>query len=35
MRVEIEVEEGKNSYSGEYSKLEEEFYKDSGCNWLD
>ena len=35
MRIETKVEEGKNSYSGEYYKLEEEFYRDSGCNWFD
>ena len=35
MRVETKVEEGMNSYTGEYKKLEEEFYRDSRCNWLD
>ena len=35
MRVETKVEEGMNSYSGEYRKLEEEFFQDNGCNWLD
>ena len=34
MRNETKVEEGRNSYSGEYKKLEEEFYRDSGCKWL-
>ena len=34
MRIETKVEEGKNSYSGEYYKLEDEFYGDSGCKWL-
>ena len=29
MRVETKVEEGMNSYSGEYKKLEEEFYRDN------
>ena len=35
MRVETKVEEGMNSYSGEYKKLEEEFCRDNKCNWLD
>ena len=35
MRVETKVEEGMNSYSGEYKKLEEEFCRDNGCNWVD
>ena len=35
MRVETKVEERRNSYSGEYLKLEEKFYRDSGCNWID
>ena len=32
---ETKVEEGMNSYSGEYKKLEEEFCRDNICNWLD
>ena len=35
MRVETKVEERKNSYSGENSKLEEKFYRASGCDWID
>ena len=35
MRVETKVEEGMNSYSGEYKNLEEEFFRDNRCNWLD
>ena len=35
MRVETKVEERINSYSGEYKKLEEEFFRDNRCNWLD
>ena len=35
MRVETKVEEGMNSYSGEYKKLEEEFCRDNRFNWLD
>ena len=32
MRVETKVEEGMNSYIGEYKKLEEEFFRDNRCN---
>ena len=35
MRVETKVEEGMNSYSGEYNNLEEEFCRDNRCNWLE
>ena len=35
MRVETKVEERMNSYSGEYKKLEEEFCRENGYNWLD
>ena len=35
MRVETKVEEGMNSYSEEYKKLEEKFCRDNRCNWID